>query len=178
MTSISKSGKVPDDISYQYVPVCTRYMHGTYLRGKVCTRYILGIKSMYQLHTGSCRVIAVPYYSMVHTGSYSVHTGMNSAHTIGHDSRCNNDVGVTVISATEISDTTSCDIRTPDITSIWILADVRCRTSDVRHRIIPMLHTMSYVWHVRHRTRTTSYVMHVRHRISMLYVWHIRHRNT
>ena len=60
---------------------------------------------------------------------------------------------------------------------IWILADVRCRTSDVRHRIIPMLHTMSYVWHVRHRTHTTSYLMHVRHRKSMSYVWHIRHRN-
>jgi hypothetical protein len=39
---------------------------------------------------------------------------------------------------------------------IWILADVRCRTSDVRHRIIPMLHTMSYVMHVRHRTPTMS----------------------
>ena len=35
--------------------------------------------------------------------------------------------------------------------SIWILANVRCRTSDVRHRIIPMLHTMSYVRYVRHR---------------------------
>ncbi len=40
-----------------------------------------------------------------------------------------------------------------------------------------MLHTMSYVWHVRHRTRTTSYVVHVRHRISTSYVWHVRHRN-
>ena len=42
--------------------------------------------------------------------------------------------------------------------AIWILADVRCRTSDVRHRIIPMLHTMSYVMHVRHRTPMMSYV--------------------
>ena len=31
--------------------------------------------------------------------------------------KSHNDVGGTVISATEISDTTSCDIRTPDITS-------------------------------------------------------------
>jgi hypothetical protein len=63
--------------------------------------------------------------------------------------------------------------------TIWILADVRCRTSDVRHRIIPMLHTMSYVVHVRHRTtsyRTMSYVEHVRHRISMSYVPNIRCR--
>ncbi len=43
---------------------------------------------MYRVHTGLCRFIAVPYYSMVHTGSYSVHTGMNSVHTTGHDSRC------------------------------------------------------------------------------------------
>jgi hypothetical protein len=61
---------------------------------------------------------------------------------------------------------------------IWILADVRCRTSDVRHRIIPKLHTMPYVVHVRHRTRTMSYVEHVQHRISMSYVRHVRHRNT
>ena len=62
---------------------------------------------------------------------------------------------------------------------IWILANVRCRTSDVRHRIIPMLHTMSYVRHVRpwHSTHTMSYVVHVRHRISMSYVRHVRHRN-
>jgi hypothetical protein len=49
---------------------------------------------MYQVHTlaGLCRFIAVPYYSMVHTvtvtGSYSVHTGMNSVHTTSHNSRC------------------------------------------------------------------------------------------
>ena len=60
---------------------------------------------------------------------------------------------------------------------IWILANVRCRTSDVRHRIIPMLHTMSYVMHVRHRIPTMSYVPDVRHRISMSYVRHVRHRN-
>ncbi len=43
---------------------------------------------MYQVHTGLCRFMSVPYYSMVHTGSYSVHTGtsMNSVHTTGHDS--------------------------------------------------------------------------------------------
>jgi hypothetical protein len=40
-----------------------------------------------------------------------------------------------------------------------------------------MLHTMSYVMHVRHRTRTMSYVVHVQHRISMSYVRHVRHRN-
>ena len=36
-------------ISYEYVTVCTRYIPvlGTYLRKKVCTRYILGVKSMY-----------------------------------------------------------------------------------------------------------------------------------
>ncbi len=62
---------------------------------------------------------------------------------------------------------------------IWILADVLCRTSDVRHSIIPtrMLHTMSYVVHVRHRTRTMSYIVHVRHSISMSYVRHVRHHN-
>ncbi len=34
-------------ISYQYVQVCTLYIMilGTYLREKVCTRYILGAKS-------------------------------------------------------------------------------------------------------------------------------------
>ncbi len=78
-------------ISYQYVLVYTRYILGTYLRKKV-SRYILGVKSMYRVHTGSslCWFITVPYYSMVHTGSYSVHTSMtrNSVHTIGHDSRC------------------------------------------------------------------------------------------
>jgi len=74
-------------ISYEYVPVCTRYILGTYLRKKVCTRYILGVKSMYRVHTGLCWFIAVPYYSMVHTGLYSVHTGMNLVHTTGHDSR-------------------------------------------------------------------------------------------
>ncbi len=37
---------------------------------------------MYLVHTCLCRFIAVPYYSMVHTDSYSVHTGMNSVHTI------------------------------------------------------------------------------------------------
>jgi hypothetical protein len=38
---------------------------------------------------------------------------------------------------------------------------------------------MSYVWHIRHSTRTTSCVVHVRHRISMSYIGHIlvRHRN-
>ena len=61
--------------------------------------------------------------------------------------------------------------------TIRILADVLCRTSDVRHRIIPMLHTMSYVMHVRHHTRTMSYVEHVRHRILMSYVRHVRRRN-
>jgi hypothetical protein len=60
---------------------------------------------------------------------------------------------------------------------IWILANVRCRASDVRHRIIPMLYTMSYVMHVRHHTPTMSYVPDVRHRISMSYVRHVRHRN-
>ncbi len=80
-------------ISYEYVPVCTRHTLGTYLRKKVCTRYILGVKSMCQVHTGLCRFIAaaVPYlayYSMVHAaGSYSVHTCMNSEHRTGHDSR-------------------------------------------------------------------------------------------
>jgi hypothetical protein len=50
-------------ISYQYVPVCTPDILGTYLRKKVCTLYILGVKSMYQVYTGSslCRFIAVPY---------------------------------------------------------------------------------------------------------------------
>ncbi len=42
----------------------------TYLRKKVCTWYILGVKSMYQVHTGLCRFITVPYYSMVHTGTH------------------------------------------------------------------------------------------------------------
>ncbi len=53
---------------------------------------------------------------------------------------------------------------------IWILADVRCRTSDVRHRIIPMLHTMSYVVHVRHRTGTMQYVVHVHCRRTTSYI--------
>ena len=78
-------------ISDQYVLICTGYIHGTYLRKIVCTWYILGVKSMYRVHTGLCRFIAVPYYSMVHTGLYSVHTGMNLVHdTTGHDhdSRC------------------------------------------------------------------------------------------
>ena len=44
-------------ISYQYVPVCTRFIIGTYMREKVCTWYILGVKSMYQVHTGLCRCI-------------------------------------------------------------------------------------------------------------------------
>ena len=61
--------------------------------------------------------------------------------------------------------------------NIWILANLRCRTSDVRHRIIPTRHTMSYVHHVRHRTCTMSYVVHVRHRMTMSYVMHVRHRN-
>ncbi len=80
-------------ISDQYVLICTGYIHGTYfkLRKIVCTWYILGVKSMYRVHTGLCRFIAVPYYSMVHTGLYSVHTGMNLVHTVatraGHDSR-------------------------------------------------------------------------------------------
>jgi hypothetical protein len=43
---------------------------------------------MYRVHTCLCQFIAVPYYSMVHTGSYSVHTSMNSVHTTSHDSRC------------------------------------------------------------------------------------------
>jgi hypothetical protein len=60
---------------------------------------------------------------------------------------------------------------------IWILSDVRCRASDVRHRTIPMLHTMLYVVHVRYRTHNMSYVEHVRHRISMSYVRHVRHLN-
>ncbi len=75
-------------ISDQYVLICTGYIHGTYLRKIVCTWYILGVKSMCRVHTGLCRIIAVPYYSMVHTGLYSVHTGMNLVHTTGHDSRC------------------------------------------------------------------------------------------
>ena len=75
-------------ISDQYVLICTRYIHGTYLRKIVCTWYILGVKSMYRVHTGLCRFIAVPYYSMVHTGFFSVHTGMNYVHATGHDSRC------------------------------------------------------------------------------------------
>ncbi len=75
-------------ISYQFIQVCTRYIPGTYLREKLCSLYILGVKIMYRVHTGLCRFIAVPYYSMVHTGSYSVQTSINSVHTIGHDSRC------------------------------------------------------------------------------------------
>ncbi len=43
---------------------------GTYLREKVCTRYILGVKSMYQVQTGLCWFILVPYHSMVHMGTY------------------------------------------------------------------------------------------------------------
>ena len=42
--------------------------------------------------------------------------------------------------------------------TIWILADVRHRTSDVRHRIIPMLPYDIVRHDVRCRTRTTSYV--------------------
>ena len=56
---------------------------------------------------------------------------------------------------------------------IWILADVRCRTSEVRHRIIPMLHTMSYVRYVRHRNircRSTYDIATIRCRMF------IRHR--
>jgi hypothetical protein len=83
-----------------FLPVCT----GMY---SVHTRYILEGKSMYLVHTwgkkyvpgtyyillhdtstGLCWFIAVPCYSMVHTGSYSVHISMNSVHTTGHDSRC------------------------------------------------------------------------------------------
>ncbi len=61
-------------ISFQYVPVCTRYIQGTYLREKLCTRYILGVKCMYQVHTCLCRLIAVPYYSMARTYRYELGT--------------------------------------------------------------------------------------------------------
>ncbi len=72
--------------------VHTRYilegnsMYSVHTWGK---KYVPGIKSMYQVHTGLCRFITVPYYSMVHTGSYSVNIGMNLVHwhTTGHDSR-------------------------------------------------------------------------------------------
>ena len=43
---------------------------GTYSRKKVCTEYILWKKNMYQVQTGLCPFIVVPYYSMVHTGMY------------------------------------------------------------------------------------------------------------
>ena len=46
-----------------YIPVHTRGK-------KVCTEYILRVKSMYQVQTGLCPFISVPYYSMVHTGMY------------------------------------------------------------------------------------------------------------
>jgi hypothetical protein len=39
-------------ILYQYVPVSTRYILGTYLRKKVCIWYILGVIRMYRVHTG------------------------------------------------------------------------------------------------------------------------------
>ena len=42
--------------------------------------------------------------------------------------------------------------------NIWILANLRCRTSDVQHCNILMLRTTLYVGHVRHCTPTTSYV--------------------
>ncbi len=84
--------------SYQYVPVCTWYILvpwlrvGTYFRKKVtiCTRsryigmgIVLGVKSMYRVHTGLCRfIIAVPswYYSIVETflfnGTVTQYTGI------------------------------------------------------------------------------------------------------
>jgi hypothetical protein len=47
----------------------------THFRKQVYTQYILEAKRMYQVYTLTCRFIVVPYYSMVHTGMYSVHTG-------------------------------------------------------------------------------------------------------
>ncbi len=57
---------------------------------------------------------------------------------------------------------------------IWILADVRWRTSDVRHLIIL---DDTDVAHDGVRGARMSYVIHVRHRISMSYVRHERDRN-
>ncbi len=53
--------------------------------------------------------------------------------------------------------------------TIRILADVLCRTSDVRHRIIPMLHMMSYVPGTRCRTSGTYDIIPVRHRMWCTY---------
>ena len=73
--------------TYWRKKVCTRYIHGK----KVCTEYIPVYVGLQRYHTainGTCRFMSVPYYSMVHTGLFSVHTGMNFVHTTGHDSRC------------------------------------------------------------------------------------------
>ncbi len=40
------------------------------MRKEVCTEYILRVKSTYQVQTGLCPFILVPYYSVVHTGMY------------------------------------------------------------------------------------------------------------
>lgn len=60
---------------------------------------------------------------------------------------------------------------------IWILADVRHRTSNVRYRIIPILTYDIVCLDVRHRSRTTSYVPYVRYRMTMSYVGYVRCRD-
>ena len=113
--------------------------------------------------------MSVPYYSMVHTGLFSVHTGMNFVHTTGHDSRCR-----------------TCDIQGIDVRhrTCDIVRDVRCRTStyDIVHHTYDIVrvhlnilltmsyvrngHTMSYVHDIRHCmfiSYTTSYVRTMSH---------------
>ena len=53
-------------ILYWFEPGTYQYI----LEKKVCTEYILREKSTYQVQTGLCPFILVPYYSMVHTGMY------------------------------------------------------------------------------------------------------------
>ena len=47
---------LPDPGQVYRIPhVCMYFLHtSTYLRENVCTRYILGVKSMYRVHTGLC----------------------------------------------------------------------------------------------------------------------------
>jgi hypothetical protein len=100
--------------------------------------------------------MSVPYYSMVHTGLFSVHTGMNFVHIW---------ILATYDVVRHVRCRTSC---TYDIVRV---------TYDI---VLNIARTMSYVRYtgsrrttsyVRHRTwRTMSYV-NIRHRTS-----HIRHR--
>ena len=57
--------------TYRYIP-----------EKKVCTEYILRVKSMYQVQTSLCPFISVPYYSMVHTGMYRYELGSSSANQV------------------------------------------------------------------------------------------------